>query len=79
METVIDSMGRIVIPKRWRVAFGLTPGTKVEITPQNYGIQVVPGGKTAQLVQDEHGEWVARSDTTVTNDDFNALIDLGRR
>jgi AbrB family looped-hinge helix DNA binding protein len=79
MEAVIDSMGRVVVPKRWRVAFGLNPGTTVEITPSGTGVQITPSGRTARVVQDEFGDWVARSDTAVTDQDVYALIDAGRK
>ena len=32
-----------------------------------------------RVVQNEHGDWVARSDTVVTDDDISALIDAGRK
>jgi AbrB family looped-hinge helix DNA binding protein len=79
MEAVIDSMGRIVVPKPWRVALGLVPGSKVDISPYGAGLQVIPGGRTARLVQDEDGDWVARSQTVVTDETLYALIDAGRK
>jgi AbrB family looped-hinge helix DNA binding protein len=79
MEAVIDSMGRIVVPKAWRTALGLTPGSRVDISPYGSGLQVIPGGRTARVVQDEHGDWVARSETVVTDDMVYALIDAGRK
>ncbi|MDR0366265.1 MAG: AbrB/MazE/SpoVT family DNA-binding domain-containing protein [Bifidobacteriaceae bacterium] len=79
MKAVVDSMGRIVVPKPWRTALGLVPGAEVEISPYGHGLQVVPGGRTARVVQDEHGDWVAESETVVTDDLMYALIDAGRK
>jgi AbrB family looped-hinge helix DNA binding protein len=44
MEAVIDSVGRTVLPKQLRDALGLTPGTKVDISPYGSGVQITPGG-----------------------------------
>ncbi|MDR1295000.1 MAG: AbrB/MazE/SpoVT family DNA-binding domain-containing protein [Bifidobacteriaceae bacterium] len=79
MEAVIDTMGRIVVPKPWRVALGLTPGTKVDISPYGAGLTITPGGRTARIVRDEHGNSVGESDTVVTDEVLYALIDAGRR
>ncbi|MDR0594110.1 MAG: AbrB/MazE/SpoVT family DNA-binding domain-containing protein [Bifidobacteriaceae bacterium] len=79
MKAVIDSMGRVVVPKAWRVALGLTPGSEVDISPYGAGLQVLPGGRTARVVQDQHGDLVARSDTVVTDEVMYALIDSGRK
>jgi AbrB family looped-hinge helix DNA binding protein len=79
MEAVVDSMGRISIPKRWRMALGLEPGAKVDISPYGSGLQVVPGGRTARVAQDERGDWVAQSQTVVTDEMMYALIDSGRK
>jgi AbrB family looped-hinge helix DNA binding protein len=47
MESVVDQVGRIVLPKPIRDALGLLPGTKVDITPYGAGAQVLPAGRTA--------------------------------
>lgn len=49
--TVVDQAGRIVLPKFIRDALGLLPGTKVGISPYGAGVQVVPAGSTARLVE----------------------------
>ena len=78
MEAVIDSSGRIVLPKQLRDALGLTPGTKVDISAYGGGLHVVPGGRTARLERDDD-RLVARADTVVTDEMMFALIDSGRR
>ena len=78
MEAVIDSSGRIVLPKQLRDALGLTPGTKVDISAYGGGLHVVPGGRTARLERDGD-RLVARADTVVTDEMMFALIDSGRR
>ncbi|HVV77028.1 MAG TPA: AbrB/MazE/SpoVT family DNA-binding domain-containing protein [Mycobacteriales bacterium] len=78
MDAVIDSAGRIVVPKPIRDALGLLPGTKVDISPYGAGAQIVPAGRTARLVE-EAGHLVAAGDTPVDDDIVFALIDAGRK
>ncbi len=78
METTIDSVGRIVIPKPLREALGLTPGSTVDISRYGAGLQLVPTGRTARLV-DESGVMVATGDTEIDDDVVFGLIDTGRR
>lgn len=78
METSIDSVGRIVVPKPLRDALGLTPGSKVDISRYGAGLQLVPAGRTARLV-DESGVLVATGDTLIDDAVVFGLIDAGRR
>ena len=78
MEAVIDQAGRVVLPKPIRDALGLLPGTRVDISPYGAGVQIVPAGRTARLIQ-EDGALVAAGDTPVDDDVLFALIDAGRK
>ncbi len=78
MEMTIDSVGRIVIPKPLRDRLGLTPGSKVDISPYGAGLQLLPAGRTAQLVHRD-GLLVGTGDTAIDDDIVFALIDSGRR
>ena len=78
MEISIDSVGRIVVPKPLRDALGLSPGSTVDISRYGAGLQLLPTGRTAQLV-DESGVLVATGDTVIDDDDVFGLIDAGRR
>ena len=78
MEAVVDAVGRIVVPKPLRDALGLLPGTTVEISRYGAGLQLVPGGRTAQLVE-EDGALVATGETSIDDDTVFALVDAGRR
>lgn len=78
VETTIDSLGRIVVPKSLRDALGLTPGTKVDLSRYGAGLQLVPAGRTARLVE-EDGALVADSETPVDDDVVFGLLDTGRR
>jgi AbrB family looped-hinge helix DNA binding protein len=79
MEAIIDSGGRVVLPKQLRDALGLTPGSKVDISAYGEGLQIVPGGRTARVERDDDGRLVARPDTVVTDEMMFAIIDSGRR
>lgn len=78
METTIDSVGRVVVPKPLRDALGLVPGSTVDITQYGAGLQLVPAGRTARLVE-EDGVLVVAGGTEIGDDDVFALIDAGRR
>lgn len=78
MKASIDSVGRIVVPKPLREALGLTPGSTVDISRYGTGLQLLPTGRTARLV-DEAGVLVATGDTPIDDDDVFGLIDSGRR
>lgn len=78
METSIDAVGRVVVPKPLRDALGLTPGSKVDISRYGSGLQLVPAGRTARLV-DEAGALVATGDTAIDDDIVFGLIEADRR
>ncbi|CAN5219608.1 type II toxin-antitoxin system antitoxin VapB27 [soil metagenome] len=78
MQTTIDSVGRIVVPKPLRDALGLRPGSTVGISRYGAGLQLVPAGRTARLVEDA-GWLVATGDTIIDDDVVFGLIDAGRR
>lgn len=78
MQTTIDSVGRLVVPKPLREALGLTPGASVDISRYGAGLHLVPTGRTARLVE-EDGELVATADTTIDDEVVFGLIDAGRR
>jgi AbrB family looped-hinge helix DNA binding protein len=67
-----------VLPKPIRDALGLFPGTKVDISAYGAGVQLVPAGRTARLVE-EDGVLVAAAETPIDDDVVFALIDAGRR
>lgn len=78
METSIDSVGRIVVPKPLRDALGLTAGSTVDVSRYGAGLALVPTGRTARLVE-EAGALVATGETVIDDDDVFGLIDSGRR
>lgn len=78
MKASIDSVGRIVVPKPLRDALGLTPGSTVDISRYGAGLQLVPSGRTARLVE-EGGVLVATGDIEIDDEDVLGLIDAGRR
>lgn len=78
MEATIDSGGRILLPKALRDSLGLTPGSTVDVSAYGGGISIIPGGRTAEIVETEDGRLVGRGSSPVTDEDILALIDAGR-
>ena len=78
VRTSIDSAGRIVVPKPLRDALGLIAGAELDISRYGAGLQLIPAGRTARLV-DEGGRLVAAGETTIDDDDVFGLIDSARR
>lgn len=78
METKVDDVGRIVVPKPLRDRLGLTPGTVVDISSYGDGLHITPGGRAARLERRD-GRLIAVSDTAVRDDDVFAAIDAVRR
>lgn len=78
MQTTIDAAGRIVVPKPLREALGLSAGATIDISVYGAGLQLVPAGRTARLV-DEDGVLVATGATTIDDETVFGLIDAGRR
>lgn len=78
VEATLDSVGRIVVPKALRDALGLVPGTAVDLSLYGPGLQLIPIGRTARLVEVD-GKVLAESDTVVSDDDVIGLVDAGRR
>lgn len=78
MKATIDGLGRLVVPKPLRDALGLTPGTVVDLSRYGAGLQLVPAGRTARIVEVDGG-LVAESSTEVTDEVVFDLLDAGRR
>ena len=78
METTIDGVGRIVVPKAMRDALGLAAGSTVHLSLYGGGLQLLPSGRTARLERVD-GALVATAETQVTDDVVFGLVDAGRR
>ena len=78
MKATIDGLGRLVVPKPLREALGLTPGTVVDLSRYGTGLQLVPAGRTARIVETDDG-LVAESSTEVTDEMVFGLLDAARR
>ena len=78
MKATIDGLGRLVVPKPLREALGLTPGTVVDLSRYGTGLQLVPAGGTARIVETDEGP-VAESSTEVTDEVVFGLLDAARR
>jgi AbrB family looped-hinge helix DNA binding protein len=78
VEISIDSVGRIVVPKPLRDALALAPGSTLDISRYGAGLQLLPSGRTARLIE-ESGALVATGDTTIDDEVVFGLIDAARR
>jgi AbrB family looped-hinge helix DNA binding protein len=78
METTIDAAGRIVVPKALRDELGLTPGSIVDISRYGAGLTLIPGGRTARIVE-EDGHLAFDSSDAIDDEILFRLIDAGRR
>ncbi|MDR1426223.1 MAG: AbrB/MazE/SpoVT family DNA-binding domain-containing protein [Bifidobacteriaceae bacterium] len=78
MKATIDSGGRVLIPKALRSATGLEAGCEVDISAHGGGLQVIPGGRSASLVE-ERGRLVIAGTTAVTDAVIYALAEAGRK
>ena len=78
METTVDAVGRVVVPKPLRDALGLLPGSTVDISRYGGGLQLVPTGRTARLVE-EDGVLVAAGETAIDDEVVFGLLEAGRR
>ena len=77
MEAIVDSLGRVVVPKVLCEALGLTPGTRVDISRCGSELPLVPSGRTARLVE-EAGVLVATGETVIDDDVVLHLIASAR-
>lgn len=55
MRTVIDSAGRVVVPKAARDELGLTPGTELELRVVDRRIEIEIPTTAMRLEEHEHG------------------------
>jgi AbrB family looped-hinge helix DNA binding protein len=78
VRATVDQVGRIVLPKALRDRLGLTPGTIVDVSVYGDGLHIAPGGRTARPERHD-GVLVAVSDTVISDDDVNDIVDSIRR
>ncbi|TFV54382.1 AbrB/MazE/SpoVT family DNA-binding domain-containing protein [Geodermatophilus sp. DF01-2] len=78
MKAVVDSVGRIVVPKPLRDVLGLRPGSTVEISRYGAGLHLTPTSRTARVVE-EDGVLVVTGETTIDDETVFGLLDDGRR
>ena len=50
-KIIVDSAGRIVIPKELRKRYGLTAGREVQIVPLPDGISLIPARSKRRIVR----------------------------
>ena len=81
MQTTIDAVGRVVIPKSMRDSLGLAGGRTIEIREREGLIEIEPAA-TPMRLDDRHGHLVAVPDRelpTLTDDIVRATLEKVRR
>lgn len=77
MRVTIDSVGRIVIPKSLRLAFGITPDTPLELIPDGSGLRLEPVRRESRRI--DTGEdglpLLGAVDAGLTDEDVRRLRD----
>lgn len=55
MRVTVDRVGRIVIPKVFRVALGLGPDTELEVVPEGGGLRLEPVRPRERVIVERDG------------------------
>jgi hypothetical protein len=61
-----------------RDKFGITPGTKIDISEYGSGLHLAPGGRAAKIVEDGLGWKVIETDHSFTQQALYRMIDEDR-
>jgi AbrB family looped-hinge helix DNA binding protein len=77
-SAVLDSAGRIVIPKVMRNELGLAPGDPVSIELEEERVTIRPE-RPDSAMRREHGLWVFRSGERISSKEIEEAIEQGRR
>ena len=78
MQTKLDAVGRVVVPKALRDELGLEPGMTLDVSRYGAGLALLPGTRAARLVERD-GVLLATGTTTIDDEDVFRLVDAGRR
>lgn len=73
MEVTVDKVGRVVIPKRLRTAFGIGPDSKLTILEDGAGMRLEPVVGNERTIEERDGFLVVAppdSDHRPTTDDI---------
>lgn len=73
MEVTIDSLGRILIPKKIREKLGLDPQTRLELKVDEGGIRLDPKGSDVELVETDSGALIIRGGPPVTHEQLEEV------
>lgn len=77
MNVTVDRLGRLVIPKALRVAFGITPDTELELIPDGSGLRIEPVQRRPRPIETRDGLPVLGpvEGAVLTDDDVRRLRD----
>lgn len=55
MEVTVDKVGRVVIPKRLRMAFGIGPESRLTMVEDGTGIRLEPAPASERRIEERDG------------------------
>ncbi len=71
MKVTVDKVGRVVIPKRLRLAYGIEPDSKLEIVEDGTGMRLEPVVGVERQIEERDGFLVLLP----PDDDHEAVTD----
>ena len=73
MKVTIDSLGRIVIPKRFRKALGLVPRSEMEMDLRGRSLVLEPLEAGVSIVETEGGLKIIRGLPPITHEEMERI------
>jgi AbrB family looped-hinge helix DNA binding protein len=71
MEVTVDKVGRVVIPKRLRLAYGIGPDSRLDIVEDGTGIRLEPIVESERRIEERDGVLVL----VAPDDEHDAVTD----
>lgn len=73
MKVTIDSLGRILIPKKVRKCLGLSPNTTLDLELENGRMVLEPEHRQVEIVETDGGLKVIRGIPPITHEELEGI------